>query len=245
MEYLSSMERRAMERGRQAGILEGVQQGVQQGMQQGELSGRAATVLRLLARRWGCCPKRTSSACGRSPSPCSTGWPTTCWTSASLPTCSAGSPATWRSSRRPAQAAICLLSTRRRLEWTHHRVRSSRLLVFFDRPQRCIRPCHFDAPLRVSNSPARSKPSRQTCDQTVALHTYASARRGCWRMQSHSVRSNTSHLVLHSERQPYATKPSPPPSVLTYPYPLARIRSPDYLGPPDPPSAHPTPRAAR
>ena len=56
MEYLSSMERRAMERGRQAGILEGVQQGIegmQQGMQQGELSGRSATVLRLLARRLG------------------------------------------------------------------------------------------------------------------------------------------------------------------------------------------------
>ena len=49
MEYLSSMERRAMERGRQAGILEGVQQG----MQQGELSGRAATVQRQLARRLG------------------------------------------------------------------------------------------------------------------------------------------------------------------------------------------------
>ena len=42
-----------MERGRQAGILEGMQQGVQQGMQQGELSGRAATVQRLLARRLG------------------------------------------------------------------------------------------------------------------------------------------------------------------------------------------------
>ena len=53
MEYLSSMERRAMERGRQAGILEGVQQGMQQGMQQGELSGRAATVQRQLARRLG------------------------------------------------------------------------------------------------------------------------------------------------------------------------------------------------
>lgn len=49
MEYLSSMERRAMERGRQAGILEGMQQG----MQQGELSGRAATVVRQLARRLG------------------------------------------------------------------------------------------------------------------------------------------------------------------------------------------------
>jgi hypothetical protein len=49
MEYLSSMERRAMERGRQAGILEGVQQGVQQG----ELLGRAATVQRLLIRRLG------------------------------------------------------------------------------------------------------------------------------------------------------------------------------------------------
>jgi hypothetical protein len=49
MEYLSSMERRAMERGRQAGILEGVQQG----MQQGELSGRAATVQRQLTRRLG------------------------------------------------------------------------------------------------------------------------------------------------------------------------------------------------
>ena len=49
MEYLSSMERRAMERGRQAGLLEGVQQGVLQG----ELSGRAATVQRLLARRLG------------------------------------------------------------------------------------------------------------------------------------------------------------------------------------------------
>ena len=46
MEYLSSMERRAMEaRYRQAGILEGVQQG--------ELSGRAATVQRQLARRLG------------------------------------------------------------------------------------------------------------------------------------------------------------------------------------------------
>jgi hypothetical protein len=45
MEYLSSMERRAMERGRQVGILEG--------MQQGELSGRAATAVRLLTRRLG------------------------------------------------------------------------------------------------------------------------------------------------------------------------------------------------
>ena len=57
MEYLSSMERRAMERGRQAGLLEGVlqgmQQGVQQGVLQGELSGRVATVQRLLARRLG------------------------------------------------------------------------------------------------------------------------------------------------------------------------------------------------
>jgi hypothetical protein len=43
------------------------------------------------------------------------------------PTCSAGSPATWRSNKRPAQAAICLVSTKRRLEWTHHCVRSSRL----------------------------------------------------------------------------------------------------------------------
>ncbi len=49
MEYLSSMERRAMERGRQAGILEGLQEG----MQQGELSGRTATVQRQLARRLG------------------------------------------------------------------------------------------------------------------------------------------------------------------------------------------------
>lgn len=61
MEYLSTMERRAMERGRQAGLLEGMQQGVQQGMQQGmqqgilqgELSGRAATLQRQLARRIG------------------------------------------------------------------------------------------------------------------------------------------------------------------------------------------------
>ena len=53
MQYLSSMERRAMERGRQAGILEGLQEGMQQGMQQGELSGRAATVQRQLARRLG------------------------------------------------------------------------------------------------------------------------------------------------------------------------------------------------
>ena len=53
MEYLSSMERRAMERGRQAGILEGMQQGMQQGVLQGELSGRAATVQRLLTRRLG------------------------------------------------------------------------------------------------------------------------------------------------------------------------------------------------
>jgi hypothetical protein len=53
MEYLSSMERRAMERGRQDGIQEGVQQGMQQGMQQGELSGRAATVRRQLTRRLG------------------------------------------------------------------------------------------------------------------------------------------------------------------------------------------------
>ena len=43
------MERRAMERGRQVGILEGMQQG----MQQGELSGRAATAVRLLTRRLG------------------------------------------------------------------------------------------------------------------------------------------------------------------------------------------------
>ena len=49
MEYLSTMERRAMERGRQAGLLEGVQQGILQG----ELSGRASTVQRLLARRIG------------------------------------------------------------------------------------------------------------------------------------------------------------------------------------------------
>jgi hypothetical protein len=49
MEYLSSMERRAMERGRQAGLVEGVQQGVLQG----ELSGRAVTVQRQLARRLG------------------------------------------------------------------------------------------------------------------------------------------------------------------------------------------------
>lgn len=42
MEYLSSMERRAMERWRQAGI----QEGMQQGMLQGELAGRAATVQR-------------------------------------------------------------------------------------------------------------------------------------------------------------------------------------------------------
>lgn len=49
MEYLSSMERRAMERGRQAGILEGVQQGIQLG----ELSGRAATVLRQLTHKLG------------------------------------------------------------------------------------------------------------------------------------------------------------------------------------------------
>ncbi len=53
MEYLSSMERRAMERGRQAGVLEGLQQGMQQGMQQGEISGRAATVVRQLTRRLG------------------------------------------------------------------------------------------------------------------------------------------------------------------------------------------------
>ncbi len=45
MEYLSSMERRAMERGRQAGLTEGVLQG--------ELVGRAATVQRLLTRRLG------------------------------------------------------------------------------------------------------------------------------------------------------------------------------------------------
>ena len=45
MEYLSTMERRAMERGRQAGLLEGVQQG--------ELLGRAVTVQRQLARRIG------------------------------------------------------------------------------------------------------------------------------------------------------------------------------------------------
>ena len=49
MEYLSSMERRAMERGRQAGLLEGMQQGVLQG----ELSGRAAMVQRQLTRRLG------------------------------------------------------------------------------------------------------------------------------------------------------------------------------------------------
>ncbi len=49
VEYLTSMERRAMERGRQAGIVEGLQEG----MLQGELSGRAATVQRLLARRVG------------------------------------------------------------------------------------------------------------------------------------------------------------------------------------------------
>ena len=49
IQYLSSMELRAMERGRQAGILEGLQEG----MQQGELSGRAATVQRQLARRLG------------------------------------------------------------------------------------------------------------------------------------------------------------------------------------------------
>ena len=57
MEYLSSMERRAMERGRQAGLLEGMQQGMQQGVQQGvlqgELSGRAAAVQRQLTRRLG------------------------------------------------------------------------------------------------------------------------------------------------------------------------------------------------
>ena len=53
MEYLSSMERRAMERGRQAGLLEGMQQGMQQGVLQGELSGRAATVQRQLTRRLG------------------------------------------------------------------------------------------------------------------------------------------------------------------------------------------------
>lgn len=49
MEYLSSMERRAMERGRQAGLLEGMKEGVLQG----ELSGRAATVQRQLTRRLG------------------------------------------------------------------------------------------------------------------------------------------------------------------------------------------------
>ncbi len=53
MEYLSSMERRAMERGRQAGLLEGMEQG----MQQGELSGRAATVQRQLTRRLGALSK--------------------------------------------------------------------------------------------------------------------------------------------------------------------------------------------
>jgi flagellar biosynthesis/type III secretory pathway protein FliH len=53
MEYLSSMERRAMERGRQ----DGIQEGMQQGILQGELSGRAATVQRLLARRLGALSK--------------------------------------------------------------------------------------------------------------------------------------------------------------------------------------------
>ncbi len=57
MEYLSSMERRAMERGRQDGIQEGMQQGMQQGILQGELSGRAATVQRLLTRRLGALSK--------------------------------------------------------------------------------------------------------------------------------------------------------------------------------------------
>jgi hypothetical protein len=53
MEYLSSMERRAMERGRQAGLLEGVEQG----MLQGELSGRTATVQRQLTRQLGALSK--------------------------------------------------------------------------------------------------------------------------------------------------------------------------------------------
>jgi flagellar biosynthesis/type III secretory pathway protein FliH len=57
MEYLSSMERRAMERGRQAGLVEGMEQGVLQGVLQGELSGRAVTVQRQLARRLGALSK--------------------------------------------------------------------------------------------------------------------------------------------------------------------------------------------
>ena len=56
MEYLSSMERRAMERGRQAGILEGMQQGVQQGVQIGVQRGESLALQKLLTRRFGAIP---------------------------------------------------------------------------------------------------------------------------------------------------------------------------------------------
>ena len=61
MEYISGMERRAIERGLRQGMQQGMQQGVQQGLQQGLLQGiqqgqrqsAATIILRLLNRRLG------------------------------------------------------------------------------------------------------------------------------------------------------------------------------------------------